>query len=86
MITGKTESGFEFELPDDVVDDMELFDALVDLEKGDYSAASTVCRRLLGDQRQRLYDFLRRDGRVRVSDVAPAVLEILKAVREGKNS
>lgn len=86
MITGKTESGFEFELPDDVIDDMELLDALVAMDKGDLSAVSPICERMLGTQRAALYEHLRRDGRVRISDVSKAVVEIFAAIKDGKKS
>ena len=88
MITGKTERGFEFEIEDDALDDMELLDALVEIDNGRTDQVSTVCVRLLGKaQRAKLYDFLRGDnGRVKATDVSAALLEILAACADGKKS
>lgn len=88
MITGKTASGFDFEIEDDALDDMELLDALVEIDNGRADQVSTVCVRLLGKaQRARLYEHLRgANGRVRATDVSAAILEILGAVSDGKKS
>ena len=88
MITGKTERGFEFEIEDDALDDMELLDALVDIDNGRTDQVSTVCVRLLGKaQRAKLYDHLRgENGRVKATDVSAAILEILAACVDGKKS
>ena len=36
MFTGKTRSGFEFSLQDEVLDDYELLETLQDIDDGDY--------------------------------------------------
>lgn len=86
-ITGKTKSGFAFAVEKDVVDDMELIDDLAEADDGDPLAISKVCKRVLGaDQRKRLYDHLRKDGRVPIKDVAECIIEIFAAMgQEGKN-
>ena len=38
MIEGKTSTGFSYKIQDDVLDDMELLDALVDMDNGDMSS------------------------------------------------
>lgn len=88
MYTGKTSGGFEFEIPEENIDDMELIDALVDVDNGQQDQISTVCLHLLGKaQRARLYEHLRgENGRVRATEVSAAILEILGAVRDGKKS
>lgn len=88
MITGKTERGFEFQIEEEALDDMELLDALVDIDNGRTDKISTVCVKLLGkEQRARLYDFLRgENGRVKASDASQAVYEILAACAPGKKS
>ena len=59
MITGKTESGVEFELDNKVLDNMELLDALSEAEENPVHM-SKVANMLLGDtQRKKLYDYLR---------------------------
>ena len=42
MITGKTERGFEFQIEEEALDDMELLDALVDIDNGRTDKISTV--------------------------------------------
>ena len=88
MITGKTERGFEFEIEEEALDDMELLDALVEIDNGRTDQVSTVCVRLLGKtQRAKLYDFLRgANGRVKATDVSAALLEILATCADGKKS
>lgn len=87
MITGTTRSGYEFSVPEDVANDMELFEALCDLDNGDATAVVPVVRRVLGDQKKALYDHLRTDtGRVPVEKVAEEIADILAAVKDGKKS
>lgn len=84
MISGKTTSGFEFEIDDDVMDDMELLEGLTALDKGDMGPLSDVLIALFGkEQKKRLYDFLRGDrGRVKASLVMEAVAEVFSAISE----
>jgi len=88
MITGKTTSGFEFEIDEAALDDMELLDALVAIDDGRTDQVSKVCVQLLGkEQRARLYEFLRgENGRVRATEVNEALVEILAACNDGKKS
>ena len=86
MITGTTRSGFEFSVPEDVANDMELFEALCDLDNGDATAVVPVVRAVLGDQKKALYDHLRTNGRVPVDDVVNEIADILSAVKDGKKS
>jgi len=88
MITGKTNSGFEFSLNENALDNMELVDALAELQEDDPIAISRVVRMLLGTaQRKRLYDHLRaEDGRVPLEAISTAVSEIFGALdQKGKN-
>ena len=87
MVTGTTRSGFAFEVAEDIGNDMELFEALCDLDDGKMAAAVTVCRKILGDHKKALYDHLRgKDGRVPVDKVAEEIADILAAVKDGKKS
>ena len=88
MIGGKTSSGFDFELPENVIDNMELVDALAEADGDNPVAISRVCMLLLGkDQRKKLYDSLRAaDGRVPVEAVSKAIIEMFQAFgARGKN-
>ena len=87
MIKGKTRSGFEFEVAEDIANDMELFEALCDWDAGDAKAVVPVCRIVLGQQKKALYDHLRTgDGRVPVDKVSDEILEIFKALKDGPKS
>lgn len=85
MVKGVTRSGFAFEVADDLADNMELFEALCDLDGGDERAIVPVCRIILGDQKKALYEHLRGDdGRVPVTKVVEEVADIIAALKDGK--
>lgn len=87
MITGTTKSGFDFSIDESALNDMELFEALVEVDKGNTLALSSVCNRILGAQKAALYDHLRNeDGRVPMDAVIEAVGEMFAACKSGKNS
>lgn len=80
------ECGFEIDIDENLFDDMELFDAVVELDHGNRTALSVVAEKILRDKKAELYDFLRtEDGRVPIQAVSDVVVEIF---REGasKNS
>ena len=86
--TGTTQSGFSFSIPEENLDNMELLDALADLNENDPLQVSTVCRLLLGkDQRRLLYDHLRTpEGNVPIQAVTEAIGEFFNACGDaGKN-
>lgn len=88
-IKGKTSTGFEFTVDQDVMDDMELIDAISDTMDNNPISFSVVCTKLLGkDQKKLLYDHLRNEsGRVTVEAVSNEIADIFKALGdEGKNS
>ena len=80
MIRGKLISGFEYEIAEESLDNMELLDAIVDADESPL-AVTKVVRLLLGDdQRRKLYDHLRTEkGNVPVAAVSEAVAEIFRA-------
>ena len=86
MVTGTTRSGFVFELDDAALNDMELFEALCEIDNGNTKAVVSVVKRLLGDRKQALYDHLRVDGRVPIDKVVEALTDILTASGNGKKS
>lgn len=88
MIQGRTKSGFEFEIDEGAVDNMELVDALAEASDDDPVSVSRVVKLFLGEKlRKRLYEHLRNDnGRVPVSAVNTEVAEIFAAFgKNGKN-
>lgn len=88
LVEGKTRTGFSFSVKKETADDMELIDALAEMEEGNPLAVSRVCKRILGEeQRKRLYAHLRTSqGRVPAEEVANAILDIFSAFGpDGKN-
>ena len=84
-----TKSGFSCEIDPSTLDNMELVDALAEMQgDGDALSVSRVVRMVLGDKnRKALYDHLRKEGRVAVGDVTQEVIEIFGALgNPGKNS
>ena len=88
MIAAKTESGFSIELEESTLDNMEVLDALSDLDEGNPLAMSRLVVKLLGkDGKKRLYDHLRtEDGRVPASAVESTIMELFQSINAGKNS
>ena len=88
MLTGTTSSGFNWQIAEDALDDMELLDALSEIDAGKLDSVSAACLHLLGKpQRTKLYDHRRDEsGRVRISAVADELGEILTGLRDGKKS
>lgn len=73
------ECGFELDVEEAQFEDMELFDAVAEMEAGNALALSRVTAKILGDHRAELYDFLRdENGRVPVKAVTAAVVEIFQ--------
>ena len=86
MLKGKTTSGFEYEVSDAQLDNMELVDALAELTDNNALAVSKVTTQLLGkEQKKRLYDHVRKDGIVSAQKVSDEILQILQSKPESKN-
>lgn len=87
MISGVTKNGFAFEIKDERADNMELIDALADIDDGNLLAVSKVLTLLLGpEQKKKMYDFVRtEDGIVSAQTVSEMIVEILAAKKETKN-
>ena len=85
---GELKNGFKFDVDPEILDDMELIDALAKVQGEDATAISVVVQKIFGeDQRQALYDSVRTEnGRVPIQSVVNAVVEIFEALGEaGKN-
>ena len=85
MIKGTTSSGFNYEIPDDALDDMELLDALVDMDEGSSTSYRYAIKALLGEeQRQALYEHVRnkKTGRVSAKAVFKEFAEVLTSAKE----
>ena len=85
MAKVKTSEGFEAEIDESCIDDMELFDAISEYDSGNKLAFSRMVSKLMGDQKGALYDHYRDErGRVSFSSIASAFFEILDQLG-GKN-
>ena len=82
----KTESGFEIELDDEAMNDVELV-AIVEMNT-DGTRLFYVADRLLGKEgKKKLYDHLRdAKGRVPVAAFGAAIGELIRSFSAGKNS
>lgn len=86
MVHVKTSCGFEMDVDTATFNDMELFDAIAEVEKGHMIALPEVVERIVGSSKKALYDCLRgEDGRVPVDQVNAQILEIVNQAK-GKNS
>ncbi len=77
-----TKSGFVCDIDPKVTENMELVDAMAELQGGDKLAYSRVCLLMLGKEvRAKLYDHVRtKDGRVPPQDVDRELGEIMDAL------
>lgn len=90
MLTGTTSDGFEYTLDEDTLNDMEIVDLAVEIQKNpeNLSAAMDFYERIIGtEQKQRLYDHLRTEtGKVPVKQYFAACTEMIKELKgNGKN-
>ena len=84
---GKTSTGFEFDIEDERLDDMELVDIMAEIDENPLLMPK-LCTMLLGEeQKKRLYDHLRsEDGRVPIEATTNAIQEIFNSPGDLKNS
>ena len=84
---GKTSTGFEFDIEDERLDDMELVDIMAEIDENPLLMPK-LCKMLLGEeQKKRLYDHLRReDVRVPIEATTNAIQEIFNSPGDLKNS
>lgn len=86
MIKGKTESGFEFEVEEEVTDDYEFLELLCKVDNGEVNLIPKVADELLGiEQKKALMEHLRENGRVSAKKMGEAIGEIMTSFGQGKN-
>jgi hypothetical protein len=82
----KTKTGFELDIDDSCIDDMELLDAVANLQSGDTFAIPVVISKICGESKKALYDHCRLEsGRVPTRAVAEEINAIFEAIN-AKNS
>lgn len=84
MVKGKTATGFNFKVTDDVRDDMELLENITRFDRGEKDLLPVLIEGLLGaEQKKQLYDHCRsKTGRVSAQKVIKEVAEILNIIQK----
>lgn len=78
---GKTSSGFVYSVAEGAEDDMELLEALIDIDEGKLSGIRNAITMLIGeDGKNALYEHCRVNGRVSATKVMEEIKEILEAM------
>lgn len=87
MLRGKTESGFEFEIDAEILDDYDFLELLCRIDEGETSLTIKMVDMLLGEeQKEKLKNHVRaKSGRVSAKRLLAEVMEIFNATKEGKN-
>lgn len=87
MITGKTKSGFEFEISKERLNNYELLELIGELEENPLALSKVVVLLLGKEQTQQLKDHLRtEDGIVPSEKMSAEITEIFQSQSATKNS
>lgn len=85
MIKVKTASGFEGEINEDVLNDVEIIDIFGELDDGNPVNIGKAAKKLFKDDYKRLYDHVRtEDDRVPIEALAKELSEIITSASEIK--
>lgn len=83
---GITETGFEFEVDVQALDDWEVLEQLAEMEEGNLLYAPRFAKKILGkEQGKALVEHCRENGRVPTEKVLAEIFDILSKIKEGKN-
>lgn len=78
----KTQSGFEADIDETALNDMEFVDLIASIDEGSTNGTiglSRICQRILGADKKALYDHLRdENGRVKPAEVEAELSEIMQ--------
>lgn len=87
MTHGKTTSGFEYEIDESALDNMELLDAIAETDENPLAFSKLVTCLLGAEQRKKLYNHLRTEkGNVPILAVSEEIAEIFRNTgKAGKN-
>lgn len=79
MRKGKTKSGFEFQIDEKVADNVEILEAIAEVEENEYKLPKLITMVLGEEQKKRLYDHLRtKKGNVPIKKTYEEFTEILE--------
>ncbi len=87
-VTGKTSTGFEFEVFANVMQNAEFLELFADVQDGENLKIFKLVKLVLGeDQKKKLYDHIRdEDGDVSIDDLADEVREIFETISAAKET
>lgn len=87
MLRGKTESGFEFEIDEDILDDYDFLEMLCKIDDGDVRLTIKMVDKLLGEeQKEKLKNHIKgKSEKVSAKKLLSEVMEIFNSTKEGKN-
>lgn len=86
MIRGTTNSGFDYEIDDNALDDYELLEILTEVDSGESGNIPLMVELLLGkEQKEALKKHCKKNGRVSTSLMMQEITEILSSNGTGKN-
>lgn len=80
MVTGKTQSGFEFSVDPATVRDMEFLELVADASENQLYYGRLLTMLLGASQKKALYEHVRKDGHVDIADVDREVTEIFEII------
>lgn len=87
MLRGKTKTGFEFEIDEEILDDYDFLELLCKIDEGETTLVIKMVDRLFGaEQKERLKNHVRTEsGRVSSKRLLEETMEIFNATKAGKN-
>lgn len=87
VLEGKTESGFEYKIPEENLNNYELVEVLGEMEKNPLLLSKTVTLLLGEEQREELKEHLRTEsGTIPTDLMANEIMEIFNNQKQTKNS
>ena len=81
------EDGFALDIDDKKLDDYELVEALVDMDRGKVDRLADAVNILLGEEKPKLFEHIRKEkGYVSSEYIKNTLLEVINGLKNGKNS
>ena len=80
-----TSSGFELDIDEAVMDDMEVLELVYAIDDKDLKAYMALIRKIMPEEdKKRLYEHLRVDGRVPIESFSAELTDIMKGLNSKK--
>ena len=86
MISGKTSTGFEYTIAENVGDDYEILELMGSVKNGDPLSIFRLIDKILGEEQHKaLKEHCRVDGRVSTARMNAEIVDIFANAKEVKN-